>query len=168
MKHMEAYIDIHSHILPQIDDGAENFEMSMKMLRTAYADGTEKIILTPHYKPGHRNAGPGRIYALVEEIKGMMEEEGIQIQLYPGNEFYYHSGVFQKLTEGNGCTLGGSSYVLVEFGPMERYGYIRNGVYEALAGGYRPVLAHVERYDSIFRKPERVEELVKMGCYMQN
>ncbi len=163
----DSYIDIHSHILPQIDDGAENFDMSMEMLRTAHEENIGAVILTPHYKPMHHNAGPEKIAALKEKLQREIDREGLQIQLYHGNEFYYHSGIFQKLEEKKACSLAGSSYVLIEFGPMEGFGYIRNGLYEALSQGYRPILAHVERYTSIVKEPDRVGELTGMGCCIQ-
>lgn len=164
---MNAYIDIHSHILPQIDDGAENFDASMEMLRTAFRDGMEALILTPHYKPGHHNAEPQKIRMLMEKLEREMEKEGIDLKLYSGNEFYYHDEMFRRLEEKRACTLAGSSYILIEFSPMERFGGIRNGLYEALAHGWKPVLAHVERYVSILGKPEHVEELVRMGSCIQ-
>lgn len=164
---MDSYIDIHSHILPQIDDGAENFDVSMAMLRVAYADGIKNIILTPHYKPGHHNAGQEKIHALVRQLRQKMEKEGMDISLYAGNEFYYHDGMFRELEENRACTMAGSSYVLIEFGPMERFGYIRNGLYEALAHGLKPILAHVERYSNILGKPDRVEELLHLGSCIQ-
>ena len=164
---MNSYIDIHSHILPKIDDGAENFDVSMDMLRTAHADGIGSIILTPHFKPGHHNAGQERINALAGRLRQEMEKEGMDIRLYAGNEFYYHDGMFRELEEGRACTMAGSSYVLIEFGPMERFGYIRGGLYEALAHGYRPILAHVERYGSLLGKPDWVDELIQMGSCIQ-
>lgn len=164
---MDSYIDIHSHILPKIDDGAENFDISMEMLRIAHADGIGSIILTPHYKPGHHNAGQEKIKDLTGRLRHEMEEEDITIQLYEGNEFYYHDEMFRDLEEGRACTLAGSSYVLIEFGPMERFGYIRSGLYEALAQGYRPILAHAERCSSLLGKPDWVEELIQMGSCIQ-
>ncbi len=164
---MNPYIDIHSHILPQIDDGAENFDISMKMLRTAYADGIKTMIVTPHYKPGRHNASPEKIRFLIEKLRQEAEKEGMEVKLYPGNEFYYHDGMFQELDEDRACTMAGSSYVLIEFGPMERFEYIRNGLYEALAHGWRPILAHAERYSAISGKTENVEELVSLGSCIQ-
>lgn len=164
---MNSYIDIHSHILPQIDDGSENFDMSMKMLRTAHADGIKTIIVTPHYKPGRHNASPEKIHSLIEKLCREAEKEEMKVELYPGNEFYYHDGIFGELDEDRACTMAGSSYVLIEFGPMERFEYIRNGLYEALAHGWRPILAHAERYSAILGKPEYVEELIRLGSCIQ-
>lgn len=164
---MNSYIDIHSHILPQIDDGAENFDMSMKMLQTANADGIKTIIATPHYKPGRHNASPEKIYFLIEKLCQEAKKAEIEVKLYPGNEFYYHDGIFQELDEERVCAMAGSSYVLIEFGPMERFEYIRNGLYEALTHGWRPILAHAERYSAILGKSENVEELIRLGSCIQ-
>ncbi len=75
---MNSYIDIHSHILPQIDDGAENFDMSMKMLRVAYADGNKTIIVTQHYKPGRHNASPEKIYVVLEKLGQEAKKTGVE------------------------------------------------------------------------------------------
>lgn len=164
---MESYIDIHSHILPGIDDGAENFETSMQMLRIAQNQGIRSIILTPHYKPMHHNAHPESLAALRERLLEGMKREGLDIGLYFGNEFYFHSGMFRRLEEKQACTMAGSAYVLIEFGPMDGFGTIRNGLYEALSQGYRPILAHVERYANVSSQRGQVEELVQMGSYIQ-
>lgn len=162
-----GYIDVHSHILPGIDDGAKDFEMGMGMLRTAYGNGIGGIILTPHYKPMRHNAGPGRVRALVGQLQEEADKEGMGIRLYAGNELYYSSETVRCLEEGQACTLAGSDYVLVEFGPMDGLDYIRGGVYQVLSAGYRPILAHVERYGSVCREIGHVEDLVAMGCYIQ-
>lgn len=164
---MNSYIDIHSHILPQIDDGAENFNVSMKMLRTAYGDGIKTIIVTPHYKPGRHNAGSEKIHFLMDKLCQEAKKEGIDMELYPGNEFYYHDGIFGELERNRACAMAGSAYVLIEFGPMERFEYIRSGLYEALAHGWRPILAHAERYSAVLGKTEHVEELIRLGSFIQ-
>lgn len=164
---MESYIDIHSHILPKIDDGAENFEMSMKMLETASENGVAEIILTPHNKPMHHNAS----LHTMEKLAGRLLEEagrrGLDIRLHTGNEIYYRSDILEAIEEGKACTMAGSSYVLVEFGPLDGFGYIRNGLYHVLSGGYHPILAHAERYADISSSVERVSSLIEMGCYIQ-
>ncbi|MDO4304995.1 MAG: hypothetical protein Q4D94_13895 [Bacillota bacterium] len=164
---MKQYIDIHSHILPGIDDGSKDFLTSIQMLKTAVDNGITQIIVTPHNKPLRRNADPLKITSLIAELKGRMADEGITIDLYEGNELYYRSGLAQEIMRGRALTMAGSDYVLVEFGPMDDYDYIRNGIYSLIAEGYRPVLAHVERYSKINGRADRVEDLIEMGCYMQ-
>lgn len=164
---MVEYIDIHSHLLPGIDDGAKDVETSMQMFRMAYRSGITHMILTPHYKPMRHNAGPRRLTEMIKEARERLADEGIEIQLYAGNEMYYHSEVPTILEEGKACSMAGSQYVLVEFSPMDDFDYIRNGVYQIMTGGFRPILAHAERYQCITSKPQRIEELVRMGCYIQ-
>ncbi|NBJ94029.1 CpsB/CapC family capsule biosynthesis tyrosine phosphatase [Parablautia muri] len=166
-KSLDSYIDIHSHILPQIDDGAESFDTSMEMLRTAWGDGIREIILTPHNKPAHHNAGPEKIELLIKDLQKRTKEEGINMAFHMGNEMYYGSDMTEKLDQGKACTMAGSAYVLIEFGVGDDFDHIRYGLYEALAHGWRPILAHVERYSRMLMKTERVEDLVRMGCYIQ-
>ncbi len=161
------YIDIHSHILPGIDDGSENFLMSMEMLKTASDDGIREIILTPHNKPGRHNADAEKILSLIKRLQKKADEEELGMKLHPGNELYYRSGLSEMITEGNVCTLANSDYVLTEFSPMDDYDYIRNGIYNLTAEGYIPILAHVERYSKVCAKTDRIEDLIEMGCYIQ-
>ncbi len=164
---MDSLIDIHAHFLSQIDDGAKDFETSMKMLRIAKENAVSKIILTPHNKPMHHNASPATIKRLAAELQDRIAGEGLDIQVFTGNEIYYRSDILEILEAGEVCTMAGSFYVLTEFGPMDDYDYIRNAVYKITSGGYQPILAHVERYANICSKIERTEELVKMGAYLQ-
>lgn len=164
---MEGYIDIHSHILPGIDDGAQNFEMSMEMLKIAQENGIKAIILTPHHKPMRHNAKAEKIRALTGQLQEKAGQAGMEIKLYTGNEFYYSSEMVRELEEKQACTMADSDYVLVEFGPMDGIEHIRRGIYQVLSAGYRPILAHVERYDSVCKDVGRVEDLIAMGCYVQ-
>lgn len=164
---MNSYIDIHSHILPQIDDGADSFETSMKMLHAARKNGISAIILTPHNKPMRHNASPATIQKLIQKLEEKALQSGLEIRLYAGNEIYYRSDILEMIEEARACTMADSSYVLVEFGPMDDFDYIKGGIYRVLAGGYRPIIAHIERYRSICTKEERTEELIEMGCYVQ-
>ena len=164
---MTGYIDIHSHLLPAIDDGAKDLHTALEMFRIAEKSGIEKMILTPHFKPMRRSASPEKIAEMINRMEELLEKEKIAIQLYPGNEIYYHSEATVILEEKKACTMANSEYVLVEFSPMDEYDYIRNGIYQVMAGGYRPILAHAERYESVSRDIERVEDLIQMGCYIQ-
>ncbi len=164
---MEGYIDIHSHILPGIDDGAKNFDMSMEMLEIAQQNGIKDIILTPHHKPMRRNAGVEAIRALAGQLQEKADQAGMEIKLHTGNEIYYSSETVGILEEKQACTMADSDYVLVEFGPMDGIEHIRGGIYQVLSAGYRPILAHAERYENVCKDVGRVEDLIAMGCYIQ-
>ncbi len=164
---LKGFIDIHSHILYGIDDGAQNEEMSMKMLQIAGDNGTGQIILTPHYKPVHHNATPVKVQTLMDRLREKIRESGLKIKLYSGNELYYHSEALTELEKKKVLCLADSAYVLVEFGPADELDYIRNGLYQLLSGGYRPIVAHVERYRKLLSDTDSVEDLIEMGCYIQ-
>lgn len=164
---MNGYIDIHSHILPGLDDGSKNFEMSLRMLRQAEEEHISDMILTPHYKPMRHNLPPDRVENIWDELEEKKRACGISVQLHLGNEIYYSSEVIPALSAGKAFTMAGSSYVLVEFNPGEDYAYIRDAAYSLLAEGYSPILAHIERYGCLMEKKIRVEELYDMGCCLQ-
>ncbi len=164
---MENIIDIHCHILPGVDDGSDSFEMSMQMLKRAADDGISGMILTPHNKPGHRHMHFSQMMSEINKLRKIMTEENIKIELYPGSELYYRSGIREEIAHDKTGILAGSRYTLVEFNPMADYDYIRNGIYSLLTGGYYPILAHVERYRNVCAAKYGTEDLIEMGCYIQ-
>lgn len=164
---MKNYIDIHSHILPGADDGSDSFAMSMQMLRIAVDEGISEMILTPHNKPGHRHMPFSKIAFRIEKLQKLMAEEKMEIELHTGSELYYRSGLLEEIEHDTSATLAGSRYVLLEFSPLEDYDYIRKGCYSLLMGGYYPILAHAERYQSVCSKKYGIDELIETGCYIQ-
>lgn len=164
---MQEYTDIHSHILAGIDDGAKDLPTSLEMLRVAEENGITQVILTPHNKPTRHNVSPESLLEMVEELQQKAFLAGIAVNLHLGTEIYFRSEAAELLNEGRICTMAGSSYVLVEFGPGEDFDYIRNGIYQLMGAGFRPILAHAERYSSVCASEEYVEELIELGCYIQ-
>ena len=84
-----------------------------------------------------------------------------------GNELYYTPGVLEDLQAGKAATLGGTDYVLIEFSTEAEYQEIYNGLRTFVTAGYRPILAHTERYQALQKELERVRELVENGVYVQ-
>lgn len=161
------YIDIHSHILPYMDDGAKDTGMSLTMLRLAESEGISDIIVTPHYRKGHFKGERRQVEAVLAKMQDLMKAEGIHVNLYPGNEIYYHSDLEEKLEAGILSTLNDTEYILVEFSPMEDFIYIRSAVDELFGMGYTPVVAHVERIQCMEKNIEYVRELKRKGCDLQ-
>lgn len=162
-----GFVDIHSHILPGLDDGAESMTETLGMLRLASREGITHIIATPHYKAGRYPADAERLCAVLERVRRRAEEEEIPVALYAGNEIFYHSELEDRLDRGRLCTLNGTAYVLIEFSPLTEYVYLRNAAESLLGMGYLPVLAHVERCQCLYRDEECVAELRTLGCGIQ-
>lgn len=158
--------DIHNHSMPGVDDGAKDVEMTRQMLQKAYEEGIREIILTPHYKSGMAEDTTRKRYAAYRKACSIAEEISPHLKLYPGEELYYDSRMIQRLRQGFALSLNGTKYVLVEFPVYVDYPYIRQAVRDLWAAGYFPVLAHIERYETL-KKIERVEELVRLGAYIQ-
>lgn len=164
---MSEYFDIHSHILPSIDDGAINLDHSKKMLHMAYEHGIRHIIATPHFREGMFTSSKEEICLAFNEVSKLIESEGLDITLYLGSEIYYSHNICSKLLTNEIHTMADSNYVLVEFNPGESYTYIRNALQDLIMNGYWPILAHFERYVNIVNKEEHIDEVYKMGVCIQ-
>lgn len=165
----DNYTDIHSHILPGVDDGAQDVETSLDMLRLAEKQGIHTIIATPHYRAGRHKKTPEELQAIQKQMQEEADKEGIDVEILLGNELYYSKDICHRLDEKKALTLAGTRYVLVEFSPDEPYDGLYRGLRELIQGGYVPILAHMERYACLHKekKKEKIEELIRMGVYMQ-
>lgn len=160
-------IDIHTHILPKVDDGAKDWDTCMEMLKKSAESGVVKVIATPHFLPWKQKYSPKEIVALCcEAKKKLFEKYGITIDIYYGNEIYYNVDAIQDLKEGKILTLAGTKYILVEFEPRTSYQVFCRAVKEFRDAGYIPIIAHMERYDCI-RQEGRIQELREMGALFQ-
>lgn len=159
--------DIHCHILPGVDDGAKNMDQAKDMLDIAYEEGIRIMIATPHHMPEDENASPETIREKVAQLQAYVDEQGYEMTILPGNEVYFYSEAPELLEEGQINTMAGTDYVLVEFSPMDEARYIRNSLAELQNMGYEPIVAHVERYDSLCKDFDRIAELRDMGILIQ-
>lgn len=164
---MEGFIDLHSHILPGLDDGARDVEESKAMLIQAWEEGIREIIVTPHFFASKKSAPKERILESISVLEEAMTELGFFIKLYPGNELYYRSEAEELVEQGMVNTMAGSHYVLVEFDPMTEYSYLRNGILKLVSYGYTPILAHTERYECLFKNKEKLKRVKEHGALIQ-
>ena len=157
-------IDIHSHILFGVDDGPENIEESIEMLRDAKEQGVQVIIATPHYRHGMFPYVKEEIDINYARLK--QEAKNIGIDLYLGTEQHVNSMLVDHLESGRCRTLADSSYVLVEYKYETEFTYIKESVQDLLRHGYVPIVAHVERYACMDRI-ENIEFLREIGAMIQ-
>lgn len=160
------YFDIHAHILPGVDDGASEMNQTIRMLKLAASEGITTIIATPHYVCGKNNPDTDHLEKLrcqVQEAAACINKD---FKILLGNEIYYSESVIEDLKRKKALTLAGSRYVLVEFSVYDKYTAIYHGIGKLINQGYMPVLAHMERYICLQRKPDLISELVEAGCYI--
>ena len=165
---MEHLWDIHTHVLPGIDDGAEDWDMALAMLKQSRDAGVSHVIATPHFLPWKENASPQKIRELCEEaMRRCRSELGLEMQIYPGNELYYHTDILKDLAEGRASTLAGSRYVLVEFAEDVRFPELLHAAMQFQRSPYRLIAAHAERYAAL-RRREDLERFLETGAQMQS
>lgn len=165
----DCYTDLHTHILPGVDDGSKNMEETLAMLRKAKEQGIRTIIATPHYKVGQQKKTAKELQQIQNMVQQTAKQEGITMEILLGNELYYNSEICERLDKGEALTLAGSRYVLVEFSVSCEYGEMYHGLRKLIQNGYIPILAHIERYACLHkdRKKEKIKELIRLGVYMQ-
>ena len=163
----KGFVDIHTHILPGVDDGAPDMEQAMKLLHLARRNGTAAVVLTPHYRGRFRSNTPQFLREQFRKLCARAEKEIPDLRLFLGNEAAHERELGEKVAQGRVLSLNDSNYVLLEFD----FNSSRIQVYEetmALIGsGYTPIIAHAERYE-IFRKNKQLaEELLYVGALIQ-
>lgn len=157
-------IDIHTHIIPEVDDGSRNLETSLSMLVEAENQGIQAVICTPHYRKPY-NKTPAVIREKFEELKAAAAEKGINVKLFLGQEIYCKAGEYKSLIKsGEVLTMNGGKFVLLEF-DFDNYIDIADVVYEVKAMGFIPIVAHIERYS--YMTDEEVYEIKKVGGLIQ-
>lgn len=163
----QGLIDIHQHLLYQMDDGPRSWEETEAMLTDAASQGIERIIATPHAFPGRVHFEYDAYLMRLEEANQFAREKGWKLRLLPGAEIYYTPYTLKKLDAEAIPTLAMSRYVLVEFSTEIKANDLFNAMRELSNGGYRPILAHVERYRSLQDKPEVLFDLRNLGVLIQ-
>lgn len=152
-------IDLHSHVLPGIDDGPESVEESVVLARTAAAAGTRIMVATPHVSARYPN-DPEKIARLVHQLDARLTAEGLAVKVRAGAEIALARAVSAEPEELLRMTLGGGPWLLVEppFSPAAKS--IDEQVRRLVRSGLRIVLAHPERCPAFQRDPQMLRELV--------
>lgn len=160
-------IDLHSHILPGIDDGSKSLEMSLQMARIAVADGTRVIACTPHIQPGVYDTTAQTIDTGIAQLASALDAAGIVLQLVRGADIHVVPDLPAKLLDGRVPVLGASHYFLFEPPHHVVPPGLDRLVSAALAAGFVPVLTHPERLTWIETNYELICRLDEMGAAVQ-
>ena len=160
-------VDMHCHILPGVDDGPKTMEETLETLRMAQQQGIRAMIVTPHFHPGRYLVKGDCVLETLKRVRRVAADEGIDLSLYPGQECYYYSGLISELESGNVLTMNGTRYVLVEFENETQYSTMSYAVRELRDNGYKPIIAHFERYRCLYQRKERLEELKRGEAKLQ-
>jgi protein-tyrosine phosphatase len=160
-------IDLHSHVLPAVDDGAVDLEGSLEILRAAAEDGIAKIAATPHVRDDYPTQ-PATMEQLVDEVNAAARAEGVPVEVLPGGELDIAMLDVLDDVELKRFGLGGNPHVLLLEFPYVGWPIdLRDRVFRLATRGYGVVLAHPERNAEVQESPERLRTLVDAGVLVQ-
>ena len=160
-------IDIHSHIVFEVDDGPKTIEDSRALLEESYRQGVRTIISTSHRRKGMFETPEAQIEENFKQVQELAKEIADDLTVLYGAEIYYTSDILDKLEQGKIPRLADSQYALIEFSMITPYKEIHTALSNVLRLGVTPVVAHIERYHCLENDEKKVRDLINMGCYTQ-
>ena len=156
-------IDIHTHVLPFVDDGSIDNNLSLDMLKECVNQGVTDIILTPHYRKIYK-LPPNILKSEFEKFKIIVKNENLPINLYLGQEIFIERDYKQIFADKKVLTMNDSNFALIEF-DYENDVDMPDIIYELKMLGYTPIVAHYERY--LMSDYETALEIKSLGGLIQ-
>ena len=150
--------DMHSHLIPGIDDGAQDMDQTIAMLAKFESLGYKKVVTTPHIMTDSFPNNPEIILSGLEKVKNEIKKVGIEIEIEAAAEYYFDETLMPKIKNKELLTFG-DNYVLVEFAFHSPPQFLDQLFFELKTHGYRPVIAHFERYLYYLGKIDKAEKL---------
>lgn len=158
--------DIHSHLIPGIDDGSQSMEETLEMLRYFKKLGYQKVITTPHVMIDYYKNNPETILGGLENVKAAIKKENIDIEIEAAAEYYLDDHFMQLIKEKNLLTFG-EDHVLFEISFNAEPPNVKEAIFNLVTSGYKPVFAHVERYPFYEKKLDKVRDFKARGALIQ-
>ena len=159
-------IDMHAHLLPNIDDGVKDYDEAINIIESMQKMGFKKVIITPHIKTGHFNNTKQSIEEEFEKLQEQVNELNINIKLDFAAEYYYDEYFLEKI-EQNDLLLINDEYLLFELSYHTPPHHLEETLMKIKKMGIRPVLAHPERYPYLFKKLHKINDLKALGLLIQ-
>ena len=160
-------IDIHSHLLPGIDDGVQTLEESIEVISGFANMGYKKLITTPHIMGDFFKNTPTIINAKLAEVRNALKENEINIEIEAAAEYYLDEHFINLIDADAPLLTFADSYVLFETSFMSKPLYLKEVVFKLQTKGYRPVLAHPERYHYLHNDTALTQSLIDSGVLFQ-
>lgn len=168
-KHFELplLVDIHSHLLPGLDDGVKSIQETIYILKILKKLGYKKVITTPHVMQDHYPNSRLDIISKLEYVKNLIKKNGIDIKLEAAAEYYLDENFISRLTHQKKFLTFGNSFLLFETSFFNKPAFLEEAVFNMNAQGYQPVLAHPERYGYLQQDDKLLEKLKSMNLMFQ-
>lgn len=160
-------VDIHSHLIPAIDDGIQSVDEGLEILREMEKLGYKKVITTPHTMEGSYDNTPEIIYGGLEKMKEAVKQAGIGITMEAATEYYLDETFMARLENEEPLMTFGDNYVLMETGFINEPPILKEVTFLLNIKGYKPVYAHPERYPYLAENSALLEEMIDRDIVFQ-
>ena len=161
-------IDIHSHILPGVDDGARTLTDSMDIIRELAGSGVTDVVVTPHYVSDTKYVSSRRDnLKSISDLKAALFDEGLNMNVYLGNEIYINTEIVSLIKKGVISPMANSEYLLVELPLNGEYPNYEDYLDDLIRSGYKVILAHPERYEIVQEDYDIINRLNGQGVLFQ-
>jgi len=160
-------IDIHTHILPDIDDGPETLDECIEMLQKAQTDGIHALIATPHTLNGIYSCTPEMVTQGIEHLSAQIKKNNFSMTVYPGMEIHICDDLHTQIENNSLISLNNTRYVLIELPAPLIPPQFKDVVFQLRLKGYYPILAHPERNFAVQKHPEILYDFIEWGVFMQ-
>lgn len=160
-------VDMHSHVLPGLDDGAETLEKSLELVEKMLGFGYRKLIMTPHIMGDFYKNTPAGILEKLELLRAAVAAKGWAIELDMAAEYYLDEWFMNRLEKNEKLLTFGDNYLLFETSYINEPRVLTEAVFALQSAGYKPVLAHPERYTYLYGKFDDLVKLKENGVLLQ-
>lgn len=160
-------VDLHTHILPFLDDGAATLEVSLYMLKSMANAGVNHVVATPHFNLATDDLEKflNERQDSITQVSKLIREENLEIELSAGVELMFSPELAN--VDLAPFTLGKTDYILIELSTEYDEPSLESTFKKILSKGFIPILAHVERYSYLVNNSQRIVDLISLGCLMQ-
>ncbi|MFN5324803.1 MAG: tyrosine-protein phosphatase [Bacteroidota bacterium] len=158
--------DMHSHLLPGLDDGAPDLESSLKLIRALNEMGFKKFWCTPHIMSDFYRNDASSIFPVLEAVRDAVKDAGIPVEVHAAAEYYVDDGFVKKLAHEKLLTLG-EKHLLFEVSYINAPENLDKVIFDMQLKGYRPIMAHPERYPFWYRDFDKYKTFRDQGVMLQ-
>lgn len=159
-------VDIHNHLLPGIDDGSSSVEESLDLIKGLSGLGLQKFICTPHIMDGVHSNNKSTINSAYNKLSAALKEKSSKVQIYAAAEHMIDDGLTHLITKDNLCLMPGG-YVLIEMSYLLESKALFQTILDIQNLGYKPILAHPERYNYYHYNFDMYKQIKDAGCLLQ-
>ena len=160
-------VDLHSHLIPEIDDGAKSWDESIALVTALSQLGYKKIITTPHIIHDYYPNTISVITKGVQKLNALLSEKNINVIVEPGAEYFIDEHFAKQAKASSEFLTFGDNYILIETPFVNKPIFLEEVIFNLQSKGLKPILAHPERYAYLTQNPDLLDQLISNGVYMQ-